>query len=146
MADPLVALREMRRLSQLGGRIGAAIWQRSPFAVFREVLASFSDASERVQPSAFGREAGEFAAALRNAGFADVEVKTHDLTVVLEGGISQALEVGRATSAAAGMRDVPAERQPALRDALIAALQPLLNADGAVVLESVSNIASGRAG
>jgi len=105
------------------------------------VVARMGDTSEGIQPSSFGRDVSELSLALREAGFADVEIQTRELTSVLEGGIPQALEVAAATSAASGLRDVPPERQQAIRAAIAQALQPYVK-DGAVVLPSIAHLAS----
>jgi ubiquinone/menaquinone biosynthesis C-methylase UbiE len=143
MTDPLAALREMRRLLTDAGRIGIAVWQRSPFGVFREVVGRFTDSNDGIQPSSFGRDSAELVQALREAGFLDVAVQTREFTAVLEGGIAQALQVATATSASAGMRDVPAERQQRIREALTQELQAYVH-NGAVWLPSEAHIASAR--
>jgi len=141
MSDADAALREIHRLLQVGGRLGVATWQQSPFGVFREVVARMGDASAGIQPSTFGRDAAELRLALRAAGFTDVEVQTRELTSVLEGGIPQALEVAAATSGASGLLAAPPERRQAIRDAIAEALQPYLEG-GAVRLPSIANLAS----
>ena len=139
MSDPRAALREMRRLLKVDGRIGVATWQRSPFGLFREVVARMGYSAPGVQSSSFGRDASELVSTLRDIGFKDIELETRELTAVLEGGIPQALELAVATSAAAGMEAAPADRQQALRAAIADALQPFLK-DGAVELLSIAHI------
>jgi ubiquinone/menaquinone biosynthesis C-methylase UbiE len=141
VSDADAALREIYRLLKVGGRVGVATWQRSPFSLFREVVVRLGDASDGIQPSAFGRDAGELREALRGAGFAAVQIQTRELESVLEGGIPQALELAVATSAASGLRDMSPERQHAIREAIAEALQPYVR-DGAVVLPSVTNLAA----
>jgi SAM-dependent methyltransferase len=141
MSDADAALREIHRLLKVGGRLGVATWQRSPFSLFREVAARMGEAGEGIQPSSFGRDAAELSLALREAGFANVEIQTRELTSVLEGGIPQALEVAAYTAAASGLRDVPPERQQVVREAIADALQAYVR-DGAVVLPSIANLAS----
>jgi SAM-dependent methyltransferase len=144
MSDPHAALRELRRLLKAGARLGVATWQRSPFGLFREIVERMTTEPNRaIQPSLFGRDAPELALALREMGFQDVEVQTRELNAVLEGGIDQALRVAPTTSAAASMRDLPPERERAIREAITEALQPYVR-EGAVVLPSIANIASAR--
>jgi SAM-dependent methyltransferase len=143
ISDAHAALREIHRLLKVGGRLGVATWQRSPFGLFREVVARMGDASEGIQPSSFGRDPSELSLALLETGFANVEIQTRELTSVLEGGIPQALEVAFATSAASGLGDMPPERQQAVREAIAEALQPYVK-DGAVVLPSIANLTSAR--
>jgi len=141
MSDPLVALREMRRALKPAGRIGIAVWLKSPFALFRDVVTELGLAGDGVQPSTFGRDADELATALREAGFADVRVQSRQLESVLDGGISQALEVATATSASVAMLDASAEQAAAIRAAIASALEPFVRDDG-VHLASAANIAS----
>ena len=49
MSDPFAALREMRRLLKVDGRIGVATWSRSPFGLFREVVAQLGYPAHGVQ-------------------------------------------------------------------------------------------------
>jgi SAM-dependent methyltransferase len=143
IADPLAALREMRRLLRSGGRVGVAAWIKSPFSLFREVVDRVAGPATGIQSSGFGRVAAELSAALESSGFADVVIKSRELTAVLEGGIPQALEVAKATSASVGMRNLsPAQRQ-VIEDAIAEELAPLTQ-NGKVQLRSISNIASAR--
>ncbi|MBV9328048.1 MAG: methyltransferase domain-containing protein [Chloroflexi bacterium] len=141
MSDPGAALREIRRLLKPGSRLAVAIWQQSPFSLFRQVVADLGIAAEGAQPSTFGRDPGELTRALKQAGFTEVEVQTRQLESVLEGGIPQALEVAVATSAGAGMGNLSSADQERVRAALSRALQPLVKPDG-VHLISISSIAS----
>jgi ubiquinone/menaquinone biosynthesis C-methylase UbiE len=141
MADPLAALREMRRALKPAGRIGLAVWVRSPFGVFRDVLASLGVRSDGPQPSEFGRDPAELAGVLREMGFKDVQVQSRELVGVLEGGIPQALEVAEATGAGVALVEASPEQAAAIRQAITRALEPSVRQDG-LHLASVANIAS----
>ncbi len=143
MSDPLAALREIRRLLKPSGRMGVAVWKQSPFGLFRQVVAEVGMADNGPQPSTFGRDSAQLAAALRDLGFEDVQVQTRELVAVLEGGIPQALQVAEATSGGAVLASLSATRQQAVRDAIVRALEPHVR-DGAVHLRSASNIAAAR--
>lgn len=141
MGDPLAALREIRRLLKPDGRLGVATWQQSPFGIFRETVARMGVEVSGVQPSTFGKDAHELAAALRETGFDMVEVQTREMVSVLEGGVAQALEV--AMAATGGVATLPTDQADAVRAGIVAALQPMVK-DGAVHLLSISNIALAR--
>lgn len=141
MADPRAALLEIRRALKPGARLGVALWQQSPFGLFRQAVADLGLPAEGPQPSDFGRDAAALADALEAAGFEDVEVQTRELVSVLEGGAPQALEVAISTSAASRFSEMPAEQQAAIRAAITRAIEPLIRDDG-VHLTSISNIAS----
>jgi len=143
MADPYLALQEIRRALKPGGRLGVALWQQSPFGLFRQAVAELGLPDSGPQPSDFGRNADDLARALREAGFEDVHIQTRELDSVLEGGAEQAIEVATATSAAARMQDMSAEQRAAVRQVLLRAIEPLKQADG-VHLISRANIATAR--
>jgi ubiquinone/menaquinone biosynthesis C-methylase UbiE len=141
MADPHAALLEMRRVLRPGGRLGVAAWRQSPFGLFRQAVAELGLPAEGPQPSDFGRDPAELADSLRAAGFENVEVHTRELVSVLEGGVSQALDVAISTSAAARIHELPSDQQDAVREAIRKLVEPLLQEDG-VHLTSISHIAS----
>jgi ubiquinone/menaquinone biosynthesis C-methylase UbiE len=143
MSDPHAALLEMLRALKQGGRLGVAVWQQSPFGLFRQAVAELGLPGEGPQPSEFGRTAGDLTDELRAAGFDNVEVHTRELVSVLEGGVPQALEVAISTSAAARFQELPADQQDAVRAAITRLVEPLVESDG-VHLKSISNIASAR--
>jgi SAM-dependent methyltransferase len=141
MSDPAAALAEIRRLLRPNGRLAVAIWQESPFGLFRQVVSDLGITAEGAKPSTFGRDAQDLANALSQAGYTDVEVQTREMESVLPDGVPQALEVAVATSAGAGMDKLTPAQQEQVRAAVTAALQPLAQADG-VHLVSVTNIAT----
>jgi ubiquinone/menaquinone biosynthesis C-methylase UbiE len=143
MSDPHAALQEMRRLAKPNGRIGLALWQQSPFGLFRQAVAELGLPDSGPQPSEFGRDAAQLKDALQSAGFTDINVQTRELVSVLEGGPPQALEVAIATSAAAQLQDLPADQQESVRATILRAIQPMVRSDG-VHLKSISNIAFAR--
>jgi SAM-dependent methyltransferase len=143
MSDPMRALFEMHRAVRSNGRIGLALWVKSPFGLFRDVVASLGITSDGPQPSEFGRDPQMLVSALRDTGFDDVQVHQRELVSVLEGGIPQALEVASATSASVAMIAASAEQAAQVRDTIAAALEPFVRADG-VHLTSITNIASAR--
>ena len=143
MSDPMAALREIRRALKPGARVGLAVWVRSPFGLFREVVASLGLAGDAPQPSDFGRDPTQLASALRETGFVDVQIQQREMVSVLEGGVPQALDVAATTSATAAIVDAPAEQAAAVRRALAAALEPFVREDG-VHLTSITNLASAR--
>jgi ubiquinone/menaquinone biosynthesis C-methylase UbiE len=141
MSDPAAALQEMRRLLKPNARLAVAIWQQSPFSLFRQTVADLGISAEGSQPSSFGRDPAQLRLALEQAGFSRIDVKSRQMVSVLEGGAPQALEVAIATSAGAGMGDLSSAQQERVRAALTNAIQPLLKADG-VHLTSITSIAS----
>ena len=141
MSDPAAALAEIRRLLRPNARLAVAIWQQSPFGVFREVVSKLGMTAEGAQPSTFGRDAQDLARALAEAGFTDVAVQTRQMESVLQGGVPQAIEVGVATSAGAGWQNLTSAQQDQIRAALSTALQPMLK-DNGVHLVSITNIAT----
>jgi SAM-dependent methyltransferase len=141
MSDPAAALAEIRRLLRPNARLAVAVWQQSPFGLFREVVAGLGIMAEGGQSSAFGPDPRDLANALSQAGFTDVDVQTREMESVLPGGVPQGLEVAMATSAGAGMDQLTPHQQEQVRTALTAALQPLARNDG-VHLASVSTIAT----
>jgi len=143
MADPLAALLEMRRVLTPGGQLGVAVWTRSPFGLFREVVAGLGIAGDGPQPSSFGRDPAQLAGTLVELGFQDVQVQTRELVSVFEGGVPQALEVAEATSGGAVMASLSTTHRQEARDAIARALEPHVSG-GAVHLPSAANIAAAR--
>ena len=142
MSDSLSALREMRRVLKPGGRLGVALWTQSPFGRFREITAAMGLQGEGPQSSGFGRDSAELAAALSEVGFEDVQVQNRQLVSVLEGGISQTLQLAAATSGGAMLAGLPAAQQEAVRAAFTQAMEAFVQPDGAVHLPSAANIAT----
>jgi len=66
----------MRCLLKGDGRIGVATWQRSPFGLFREVVARMGYSAPGVQSASFGRDASELVSTLRDIGFKEIDLET----------------------------------------------------------------------
>lgn len=144
MADPHGALRQIRRMLKSSGRIGVAVWAQSPFGLFRDVLGALNlSGGGGPQPSDFGRDADGLAAALRKAGFADIQVQTRDMVSVLEGGVQEAVELALATSSAALLATLSPADQEAARQAFARALETHV-VNGRLELRSAANIGTGR--
>ncbi len=141
ITDPMQALAEIFRALKPRGRIAVAIWQQSPFGLFREAAARVSPPAEGAQPSPFGRDPEQLATALRTAGFGNVNVQQREMESVLPGGVPEALEVAMATSASAGVSTDSETEREAVRAAILSAVEPLAQGDG-VHLKSVTNIAT----
>ena len=141
MSEPDQALAELARLLKPGGRLAVAIWQQSPFGLFRETVASLNIPQEGAQPSPFGRDPNQLAEALQRAGLAQVNVQQREMVSVLDGGVPQAIEVAMATSASAGLSNLSEDQRAAVNEAFRKAIEPLQQADG-VHLKSVTNIAT----
>jgi ubiquinone/menaquinone biosynthesis C-methylase UbiE len=145
MADPHAALLEILRALRPGGRLGVAVWQQSPFGLFRQAVAELGLPDSGPQPSEFGRDGDQLARDLRAAGFEEVQVQTRELVSILEGGVEQGLQVAVATSAAARLEEMPADQQAAVRGAITRAMEPLVQADG-VHLKSSAHLALAKKG
>ena len=145
MSDPMQALSELFRLLKPGGRLAVAIWQQSPFGLFREAVAKLNLPTEGAQSSSFGRDPQELASALRQAGFGDVHVQRREMESVLPGGVPQGIEVAMATSAGAGMSTFSDAQREAVKQVLRSVIEPRVRDDG-VHLQSVTNIATAAKG
>ncbi len=141
VSDALQALAEIFRTLKPGGRLATAVWQQSPFGLFREAVAKLNLSNPGAQPSTFGRDPEELASSIRQAGFSDVRVQQRDLVSVLPGGVPEAIELAMATSASAGMANLSPAQKDDVRRALEDVITPLVQADG-VHLKSVTNIAT----
>jgi SAM-dependent methyltransferase len=141
MSDPMQALAEIYRSLKPGGRLAVAIWQQSPFGLFREAVAKLALSEPGAQPSPFGRDPDDLAAALQSAGFGDVRVQQREMVSILTGGVPEAIDLAMATSASAGMANLSPAQKEDVRRALEEVITPRLEDDG-VHLKSVTNIAT----
>lgn len=145
--DKPAALREMRRASRPGARLGIAVWrdiEESPFfAALRDAVARVlgDDAAALYAGGPWGMgDADTLAAVVRDAGFDDVRVGAERLPVTFEGGPSQVLSTLAAASVAPMVRTLDGAGLEALEEAAAEALAPMTGTDGAVRSESSTNV------
>jgi len=143
--DRLAALCEMRRVLKPGGCAAVAVWaglERNPiFAAYHAALRAVACEELAVLMTApFSWPDGvALKDAARQAGFAQVRLLTPTLTMVLEGGVDQAIRAFAAMPVSCSVDALPREARNAffacLRDQMAA-----LQVDGKIVGEAASNI------
>jgi ubiquinone/menaquinone biosynthesis C-methylase UbiE len=143
--DQRAALREMRRASRPGARLGVAVWndiEESPFfaALARAAGRAISrDAQAAYRDGPWGLTDPKVLASLvKDAGYDDVRVEARSLPVTFEGGPLQVLSTLAAASIAphvAAMDDVTP-----LEDAAREELAPFVDDSGAVVSHATSHV------
>jgi ubiquinone/menaquinone biosynthesis C-methylase UbiE len=150
--DRPAALAEMRRALRPGGRLGIAVWADikdcPPFAALAEALRSVlgDDVADTYEggPWGFG-DAESLARLVNDSGFANVEVRRHELPLIFEGGPAQLMLTLHAASVATILADLPEADTVALAAALEEAVRPLI-VDGAVRSHATSNILTATSG
>src|SRR5262249_4069981 len=135
MTDPRAALSEMGRVLKPGGRLALAAWTRSPFQLFREIVARFAPGAGH--PSEFGKDPAELADALRATGFREVQVQTRLMRHPFEH-VDEALLLAQGTSTGPLIAAMSPAEQQAVRAALTEAVEGLIS-DGLVYLSSETN-------
>lgn len=153
IVDPEAAAREVRRILRSGGRAAFAVWgaaQDNPWATIPSRTMIELGHSEPPDPDAPGmfRLAGEdrLADLLQSAGFEDVTVRPVALErryASLPGLLDETLECSQLFARAYGELDETQRTEVA--EAIAAAAQPYVAADGSVALPGVSLVAAAGA-